>query len=83
MASSNNTSPEGGSPPHQNRIRQVSVRVWNERNISLFGVQCVWASVTPVFRGLVVHDAEDEALSWLPNLSEASVDYRNVARFIS
>ncbi|ROI15969.1 hypothetical protein DPX16_14181 [Anabarilius grahami] len=22
MASSNNTSPEGGSPPHQNRIRQ-------------------------------------------------------------
>lgn len=27
MASSNNTSPEGGSPPHQNRIRQVSVCV--------------------------------------------------------
>lgn len=44
---------------------------------------CVWASVTPVFRSLVVHDAEDEALSWLPNPSKASVDYSNVVCLIS
>jgi len=72
---SNNSSPEGSSPPHQNRIRQVSVCVckMNETFRFLVFSMCGRAWVTPVLRSIVVHYAEDEALSWLPNPPKPSV----------
>lgn len=45
MASSNNTSPEGGTPPHQNRIRQVSVCVCGMNEAFRFLVFCVFVCV--------------------------------------